>query len=1112
MNKTLPVDHDERMKAIDPTRSIIAIAPAGSGKTSVLVLRFLACMARCENPEEVLAITFTRKAAGEMQHRIVSALQKVESGVQPTSDYEALLIEKAKAVLEVDKARGWNILKNPARLRIYTIDKLNSLLANKLPLLSGMGGQGRIEENPELLYRDAVLSLFAEIEDDNVEPELRASLERVLQFSRYQVESLSPLLEQLLATRDQWLADVLNYDHSRSEAVLTTLIENVLVRASASFTQCQGATAVGALKAGSGCHEKLAWASALNGIPEPSVSNLKLWRQLAKALLTSSGTLKKRITIADGFEAKRGYTEAMKQWLSDRSEDTRTERLEQVLEEVSLLPDPQIPAAAIGFIEALQVVLLRLVSHLKVAFQHSGKVDFIEIAQRAIAALGDDENGYGDALLEEDRVKHILVDEKQDTSFSQFRLLECMMAGWEAGDDRSIFFCGDPQQSIYFWRGASVGLFVMLWESAQFGVKKLERVQLSTNFRSNQPMVDWFNSAFGQIFPKRSDIVTGAVAYSQAHGFSSDMDGGVYVHTSDASNDGDEAERVVELVKEALANDPKGTIAILVRGRSHLKSIIPALRAAGIQFTGQDIDKISDNAPISDCIGLIRAQWHLGDRVAWMTFLRSPLVGLSWADCLALSKGRKQAALRDVLDDYQNIAGLSEEGKARISRVLSVLRHIENSPRCDDLVWRTKALWHSLGGISAVDATEYQDVQRVFKLLATCCTGGQLESIYVFEKKLGSLFATPTAGKVEIMTIHKSKGLEFDTVILPGLHRRNASDSGQLMYWKTIQNAFLLAPQPLDEDEATDRLYSFMRSIRSQEQSHEMLRTLYVAATRARKTLHLLTGVSIKDDQLYVETNSFAAMLMPVIERSIVVPEDVAMGGVNLAGENGRDVLAPRLPANYSLPEERESYLPAWLKGEIPPETVLRTELGKDDDYENLAARVTGIVYHHFMHRISMDGLQNWSLDKVQASRKPIIALLRRCGCPEEEVSECVERVVKLLSNTLNSSTGRWLLAAREQSRSEFAVSGRNESEWYTVILDKTFKEDGKVWIVDYKSAALRGDKARFLSAEWGRYRAKMEKYRSALRLAGVKEPIVTALYYPDVDELVVDQSIDLAA
>jgi len=169
-------------------------------------------------------------------------------------------------------------------------------------------------------------------------------------------------------------------------------------------------------------------------------------------------------------------------------------------------------------LESLFVLLVLANKHLQQLVGQQGEADFTEIALRAMDALGANDAVPGDLLMKLDyRIHHILVDEFQDTSLLQMRLLQCLTDGWQAGDGRhrSLFMVGDPMQSIYRFRKAEVGLFLNA-ASNEAGLPVVEALQLQRNFRSSPAIVDWVNAAFQSIFPDGGDVVSGAVPHAPA--------------------------------------------------------------------------------------------------------------------------------------------------------------------------------------------------------------------------------------------------------------------------------------------------------------------------------------------------------------------------------------------------------------------------------------------------------------------------------------------------------------------------------------------------------------------------------------------------------------------
>ncbi|MBI3280275.1 MAG: UvrD-helicase domain-containing protein, partial [Acidobacteria bacterium] len=186
----IPRDAAARERALDAAGSFIVQAPAGSGKTELLTQRFLALLARVERPEAVAAITFTKKAAGEMRERILEAMDKA-AGRPPAALHEAVTWRLGRAVLEQDRRQGWNLRQNPARLQVHTIDALCASLVRQMPWLSRLGAQPSFLEDASELYEEAARETLALLESD------AAHADRIAAVLRH-VDNRQPELERLI--------------------------------------------------------------------------------------------------------------------------------------------------------------------------------------------------------------------------------------------------------------------------------------------------------------------------------------------------------------------------------------------------------------------------------------------------------------------------------------------------------------------------------------------------------------------------------------------------------------------------------------------------------------------------------------------------------------------------------------------------------------------------------------------------------------------------------------------------------------------------------------------------------------------------------------------------
>ena len=508
---------------------------------------------------------------------------------------------------------------------------------------------------------------------------------------------------------------------------------------------------------------------------------------------------------------------------------------------------------------ALFEVLPIAVVQLRLAFQRAGAVDFIEVAVAARTALGPSDAPSDLAYALDYRIQHWLVDEFQDTSHSQFALLEALTAEWQRDDGRTVFLVGDPMQSIYAFRQAEVGLFLQARHTG-LGSLPLTPLQLTVNFRSQAGLVEWVNDSFADAFPPVEDVARGAVTFESSVAFHEALeDLAVAVHAFPGKNYALEAARVLEIIRQSRVEDPRGSIAVLVRTRSHLLDIVAHLQQAGIRYRAIDIDPLERRPVVQDLLALTRALQHTADRPAWLAILRAPWCGLKLADLLALAGADRNAAVWDLVRRPELQGQLDDEAQQRLARFIAVMERalpLAGRLPAARLIEKT---WMELGGPAGLDSSRaVEDADAFLNLLEKAAPGAgvDLEELHA---QMGKLFAQPDPEAdetLQLMTLHKSKGLEFDTVILPGLARTPRNDDASLLLWMDQavlpgQIAPLLAPIK-EAGAERDELYRWVQSEQSQKFDFEVTRLLYVAVTRARKRLHLLAhcGISQKTGEV----------------------------------------------------------------------------------------------------------------------------------------------------------------------------------------------------------------------------------------------------------------------
>ena len=1092
-------DSAERERVLDAASSFIVRAPAGSGKTELLMQRYLRLLATVEEPEEILAITFTRKAAAEMRQRILAAIWPLPGDKKPLKVTQQL----AEEVRKVNKVRGWQLEEYPARLRIRTIDSVNSWLTACAPATGEGTAQGGVSEQTRELYELAArrgLECIAE------EQEPGPSLRVLLAHLDNQTWRFIGLMAQMLATRDQWLgligAGTLPEGlRATLEDCLCELAERELLSLQLAFPQpllselCESTRVAAANTAAMDPDAPLSDWLQSTGVPAAEAANLALWQSFAGLWLTAAGTWRKRLDKNSGFpaagEGKTRATELIHQ-LSGEVE------LADQLTAIRELPPPHYSESQWEALSALIRVLPQVVAQLLVIFRETGKTDYPQVAREALDALHSESGPSALALRLDYRISHILIDEFQDTSVAQHELLRALTAGWSAEGRRTIFIVGDPMQSIYRFRQAEVGLFLRLWNEQRVDQVPLEQVELAANFRSDKNVVDWVNDIFNRLLPEHSDPLTGRVRFSQSIAANKSAIGaGVFLHPRIAPARLDEASDVADIVEETLQQSEAARVGILVRTRSQARYIIAELRRRNIDFQGSGLDQPGESSVEQDLIALARALAHLGDRVAWMAVLRASWCGLTLIDLEALCGDDWKAPIWQLLNATDALARLTPDGRQRAASLRGCFEQIlARRARLPFRDW-VEGAWQQLGGPAAL--TSDYDLERVNHVLTAIDrldTGSNLAEAFHLHELLGD---RPDSGKgaesrVDIMTMHKAKGLQFHTVILPGLDSGTRGNEKSIMAWHEIQRnsgepAYLLAPiEALGED--SDPLQAMVRRFESEQEKAEQDRLLYVATTRAEHRLHLFFGLDPARDGGYRKprSGSLLARLWPALEAEYA----------DYRGEPGRTVQRDAFvqPPVRRFPADHNFAAPASVS--ISP----AGDAAKDDreitfDWATVIAAQVGSVVHRMLQHLAVSGVDGW---EREAGLQRLRLMLAEAGVSAERLDYAAGRAAAAVDTALADKHGRWVLDnTHEHSEAEFPVTLVKGNEVHHLIIDRTFVDEAGVrWIVDYKTSSHEGGGLEeFISNELERYGGQLNSYREAMRALEPGREIRTALYFP---------------
>ena len=1104
-------DHTARREAIDPTRSFCVSAPAGSGKTELLTQRLLALLARVDRPEQVLALTFTRKAAAEMALRIVEKLDQAREQIPVTAEHERQTRELALAVIDHGSQRRWRL--DDTTLNVRTIDSFCHELTRQMPISSGTGGLVEPVDDAQALYEEAVRQFLAQAGEG-------AAGKRILHLLRHfdnRWSRASELLVALLGRRGDW-ADVVNQHHDPETA------EAVLAESISQLSSERLRDAVYRLHGHFGAllqaiNEARAHLDKHPLSLSDSSESLADWHAMIDMLLTTQNEWRKPggVNAKLGFPPKSDHKIQFASILETLGADAL---LREALIEIKHLPAITRSGGAWELIVLISSLLPVLQAHLLLVFQRSGQVDHTHISLAAIHALGTDEAPTGLAQRLDYQIEHILIDEFQDTSSSQAQLLARLMRGWpehnaSGAAPRTLFMVGDAMQSIYGFRYADVALFLRA-RQGQFAGLALESLTLTQNFRSRPEVVAWVNDTFAELMGAEDQPHYGRVRHVKADslpGLEPSAGAGVHIRLFEDSDGHGEAQFIAKQVCDIIARDGDATIAVLVRARSHADEVAVALEQAGIAFTGDAIQSLAEQPITKDLLALCRYLANPADTIAAVSVLRGPWCGATLPTLARLLTAHSERPL-NLMRALQQAPEISDDEAARLHQISAVLQWAEQKrDRLALSIW-VEQIWLRLGGALS---THSQDLRCVEAFLAAVRKAEQLGlglDLEWLERHIATtgLESPDTSHAVSIMTLHKAKGLEFDYVFMPHLQKRARALQRELIRWHWHQDSrgrrLLISAN--DDDKQSKTLYNYLNWLQKNKDREELKRLLYVGVTRAKVAAYLSASVGAVEEEK--ARDGVSGSLLRLLMSSEVASSRFSLQSV--AEKTFRST-----PDAYKLEQQSARHRLA-LDAHKAVQTYTR-EGAEQADFAainstnatpislsagNRAERIIGVVAHRALELAASEA----SLTSVQDPRVQlwIDHNLSHFALTPSLAERAKARVSELVERTLTCNTGRWILGAQMDAKSELAISRVEGGEVKNYVIDRTFLDDqeGVRWIIDYKtSEPMAGETvADFEARECDTYREQLKNYVSLIGEMNweVEAPIKAALYFPAIQHL----------
>jgi ATP-dependent helicase/nuclease subunit A len=1102
-------------------------------------------------------------------------LEMARLGAAPVAEFERETRALADAVLHRDAKRGWGLLEHPHRLRFRTIDSVCGEIARMLPVLSGGGGAQTPVEDATTMYREAARQTLMQLGGGDVD--FDEALRTVLLHRDGSLADCEKLLMEMLPLRNQWgeLVPLVGkeLDDEYLDGTVLPRIERALEEAIgaglARLSDCVPkdilsdlsllAGEMGQSDGYKGAASPIAVWAGVYDTPEEIAADLERWQGLIHLVTTKDvGWRRSFQNRYLNFEAEKSHVQRLADLVQELQDHPGV--LDEI-KQVKILPPAKYPPEQWKVAKALFRVLRRALVELQLVFARRGECDFAEHALLAKTAL---EHGGARDLPEALGVelRHLLVDEMQDTSTSQYRLTELLTQGWD-GQSQTVFLVGDPKQSIYIFRQARVERFVRTMRTHALGELPLGSLQLTANFRSQSGLVKAFNDDFSVLFPDEGHSNTEGVPYVEARPVRGPSEAGaqdVVWHTAVLDPDADakkerrkqgrvEAVQVRQIIEEwrrrplpAKRREPlqPWKIAVLVRSRNVLGEIVAELKdetKGAIPFRAVKIEQLGERQEVLDLFALTRALLHPADRVAWFAVVHAPWCGLGLSELHVLAGQGDRDFAEWCVEDLIRVRGelLSPESCVRLERVWSVMQAaMRHRTGLTGSQW-VERTWRSLGGDAYLTPEEMANARRYLQLLDEVEEQMGAIDLELLKRRQQDLYAEPGSaeGAVDLMTIHGAKGLEWDVVIVPGLERREQVNRDKLLTWDELDQqdeeaaSIVLAPIA-GRGEDSQELNCWLRGIAKRRAEAERKRLFYVACTRAREELHLFaspqrtarggiqrapgslleTAWAVAERHFATDTPDFARVLeMPVIAEQEDAEEFV--GDLAAAAVQVRPARLRRLPLGFE-PQTRFEDTGGLFYGQtaVAPVKFERPE-------GSFEARAFGNAVHAFIEvlaRRTADGAAADALARELTAWTPRIStVLRGEGLAPAVVSRLAARVASALGAMLKDPVGRWILQGREDATSELALTSWEERR-SSLRLDRVFFGGNEplatggdyLWIVDYKTATHgREGVEEFLAEERAKYGAQMNAYARMMADRAPEGRLRVGLYYPVLSRLV---------
>ncbi|MDQ2065196.1 double-strand break repair helicase AddA [Xinfangfangia sp. CPCC 101601] len=941
--------------AADPGANTWLVANAGSGKTRVLTDRVARLLLGGAEPLSILCLTYTKAAAAEMQNRLFKTLGSWAMATDAELQHSLAQLGEAEGLTPLKLAQARQLfakaIETPGGIRIQTIHSFCAALLRRFPLEAGVSpGFTEIDDRSALLLREEILEDLALSHD-------APALERLMALGG----DLAKLLPVIISSRADFMTAPEGDALRDAISVPPGLDEETLLASVFLGGEGELLADLAPLLLTGGSNDSKAGRKIAALLPlQPSMATLAV----LEGLFISGPETKNPLAAKVGSFPTKGMQKTAAAYM---------DRLDALMLRVEAARAGRIALNLLRRTEALHRFARAFLARYHAAKERRGWLDFDDLITLATELLTDPSLSAWVLYRLDGGISHVLVDEAQDTSPAQWRLIQLLTSEFTAGegshdDPRTLFVVGDKKQSIYSFQGADVTAFDAMRDRFRLAFEEaglaLNERPLIHSFRSSPAILRLVDLCFP---PERQAAMGGAVEHVAFHG---DLPGRVdfwpVVTPPEAEAAGEwykpedrtgqesadvqlarqisiEIRQMIDRGEQILDRGQRravheGDFLILVRRRAALfQEVIRACKMQGLQIAGADRLVLSDELAVKDVLALLRFLDTPEDDLSLAAALRSPLLGLSEDGLFRLAHGRKGFLWERLRD---------AEGLDEIRAVLDDLRKQAEFLRPFELIDRIltrhdgrRKLLGRLGEEAADGLDELMSQALAFEQVDVPGLTGFL--VWMDSGKVVAKRQAESEGhRIRVMTVHGAKGLEAPIVILPDTGDRRAPNEDPVVVPEAAPPLWLA---PKDEATAMEREAN---EARKAVREAESLRLLYVAVTRARGWLIVAASGKAGEGSWYGMLLEAAKSLplQPYLDGRMrhemgewVAPQVKPVAGTELATLPGW-----ALQAVAPGPEALQEFSPSKLGGV----KTLPGEAAGDPD-----ALGRGVLLHEFLER-----------------------------------------------------------------------------------------------------------------------------------------------------------------